>query len=63
MSMRTTRRTRHQEPIQEETQEEQLDEEEKEDVNLDNPLPGFLDPITLEEVVKPAISRYGHVMG
>ncbi|KAJ8653839.1 hypothetical protein O0I10_010520 [Lichtheimia ornata] len=28
-----------------------------------NPLPGFIDPITLEEVVKPAISKYGHVMG
>jgi hypothetical protein len=28
-----------------------------------NPLPGFVDPITLEEVVKPAISKYGHVMG
>ena len=28
-----------------------------------NPLPGFLDPITLEEVVRPAISPYGHVMG
>ncbi|KAI8643084.1 hypothetical protein BD408DRAFT_343184 [Parasitella parasitica] len=28
-----------------------------------NSLPGFMDPITLEEVVKPAISTYGHVMG
>jgi hypothetical protein len=28
-----------------------------------NPLPGYIDPITLEEVVKPAISPYGHVMG
>ncbi|KAJ3164567.1 hypothetical protein HDU88_005214 [Geranomyces variabilis] len=28
----------------------------------DNPLPGFTDPITLDEVVKPAISPYGHVM-
>ncbi|KAJ3056246.1 hypothetical protein HK097_007606 [Rhizophlyctis rosea] len=28
-----------------------------------NPLPGFTDPITLDEVVKPAISPYGHVMG
>lgn len=28
----------------------------------DNPLPAFIDPITLEEVVKPAISPYGHVM-
>ncbi|ORX46959.1 hypothetical protein DM01DRAFT_1339275 [Hesseltinella vesiculosa] len=29
----------------------------------DNPLPGLIDPITLDEVVKPAISKYGHVMG
>ncbi|KAK4513904.1 Phosphomannomutase 1 [Mucor velutinosus] len=29
----------------------------------DNPLPGFIDPITLDEVIKPAISTYGHVMG
>jgi hypothetical protein len=28
-----------------------------------NPLPGFIDPITLDEIVKPAISPYGHVMG
>uniref|UniRef100_A0A7S3XCB6 U-box domain-containing protein n=1 Tax=Picocystis salinarum TaxID=88271 RepID=A0A7S3XCB6_9CHLO len=29
----------------------------------DHPLPGFIDPITLEEVVNPAISPDGHVMG
>lgn len=29
----------------------------------DNPLPGVIDPITLEPVVTPAISIYGHVMG
>jgi len=29
----------------------------------DNPLPKFIDPITLEPVVNPAISPYGHVMG
>ncbi|CAH1759471.1 5345_t:CDS:10 [Entrophospora sp. SA101] len=29
----------------------------------ENPLPGFIDPITLEEVKRPAISPYGHVMG
>ena len=28
-----------------------------------NPLPGRLDPITLEPVACPAISPYGHVMG
>ncbi|KAJ3020121.1 hypothetical protein HKX48_001314 [Thoreauomyces humboldtii] len=28
----------------------------------ENPLPGFTDPITLDEVVKPAISPFGHVM-
>ncbi|RUS20171.1 hypothetical protein BC937DRAFT_86241 [Endogone sp. FLAS-F59071] len=40
---------------------EEVDEEEKE--RMMNPLPGFLDPITLDEVVKPAISKYGHVIG
>ncbi|KAJ3091669.1 hypothetical protein HK102_013857, partial [Quaeritorhiza haematococci] len=29
----------------------------------ENPLPGFIDPISLEEVIKPAMSPYGHVMG
>ncbi|KAJ3135377.1 hypothetical protein HK100_002820 [Physocladia obscura] len=28
-----------------------------------NPLPGMIDPITLEPIVKPAISPYGHVVG
>jgi hypothetical protein len=28
-----------------------------------NPLPGFVDSITQEEVEKPAISPYGHVLG
>ncbi|KAI8906797.1 hypothetical protein EDD86DRAFT_256011 [Gorgonomyces haynaldii] len=37
---------------------------ETEDIEYDdNPLSGFIDPITLEPVVKPAISPYGHVMG
>ncbi|KAJ3029628.1 hypothetical protein HDV00_009523 [Rhizophlyctis rosea] len=36
---------------------------EDEDGEDQNPLPGFIDPITLDEVVKPAISPYGHVMG
>ncbi|KAI9298416.1 hypothetical protein K502DRAFT_286516 [Neoconidiobolus thromboides FSU 785] len=31
--------------------------------DFDNPLPGFIDPITLDQVVQPAISPYGHVMG
>ncbi|KAM3583797.1 hypothetical protein VKS41_003768 [Umbelopsis sp. WA50703] len=40
------------------------DEDDEEEDELDfNPLPGFVDPITLDEVVKPAISKYGHVMG
>eukprot|EP01080_Neovahlkampfia_damariscottae_P012754 gene12754-7030_t len=30
---------------------------------LANPLPGFKDPITMEQIVKPTISPYGHVMG
>lgn len=29
---------------------------------FDNPLPNFIDPISLEPVVRPAISPYGHVM-
>lgn len=32
-------------------------------IDADNPLPGFIDPITLEPVVTPAISPHGHVMG
>lgn len=35
----------------------------EEDENDDNPLSNFIDPITLEPVVVPAISPYGHVMG
>lgn len=31
-------------------------------IEYENPLPGFIDPITLEEVIRPAISPYGHVM-
>jgi hypothetical protein len=30
---------------------------------LENPLPGVMDPITMEEVVKPCMSPFGHVMG
>ena len=31
---------------------------------IDNPLPGVLDPITLEQVQRPAMSPFsGHVMG
>ncbi|KAI9497259.1 hypothetical protein BDB00DRAFT_21700 [Zychaea mexicana] len=43
--------------------EESGDADSNEDSNVDNPLPGFIDPITLDDVVKPAISKYGHVMG
>ncbi|KAF9900706.1 hypothetical protein BX616_002523 [Lobosporangium transversale] len=42
-------------------QEEEIEGEEDEDAL--NPLPKFIDPITLEVVEKPAISKYGHVMG
>ncbi|KAI9033857.1 hypothetical protein CLU79DRAFT_725861 [Phycomyces nitens] len=39
-------------------------EDDDQDTRADeHPLPGFIDPITLEEVVKPALSKYGHVMG
>eukprot|EP00891_Asterochloris_glomerata_P008342 jgi/Astpho2/8342/fgenesh1_pg.00122_%23_79_t len=33
------------------------------EVDASNPLPHLIDPITLEPVVTPAISPYGHVMG
>jgi len=33
------------------------------DEDAGNPLPGHVDPITLEPVVAPAISPFGHVMG
>lgn len=67
MSTRTTRRTRSRlmetgegsSGNNDDTNQEDADSEEMDD----NPLPGFIDPITLDEVVKPAISKYGHVMG
>jgi hypothetical protein len=33
------------------------------EVENDSVLPGFMDPITLEPVVNPGLSPYGHVMG
>ena len=33
------------------------------DVDDENPIPEFIDPITLESVINPGISPYGHVMG
>jgi hypothetical protein len=41
-------------------------QENGEDTSLldqDNPLPHFVDPITMSVVVRPAISPYGHVAG
>lgn len=32
-------------------------------IDEDNPLPGWMDPITLEPAVSPAISPWGHIMG
>ena len=32
-------------------------------VDSDNPVPDIMDPITLEPVIRPAISPFGHVMG
>lgn len=52
---KTTKRTRA-------MRGEAVDESEEE-MRLNNPLPGFIDPITLEEVLRPAISPLGHVMG
>ncbi|ORY96541.1 hypothetical protein BCR43DRAFT_563825 [Syncephalastrum racemosum] len=64
-SLRTTRRTRSRRLAgdEEEGSGEGGEEEEDDGVDPENPLPGFVDPITLDEVVKPAISKYGHVMG
>ncbi|ORY07750.1 hypothetical protein K493DRAFT_332660 [Basidiobolus meristosporus CBS 931.73] len=68
-SWNTTRRTRARnaapgEEVQEQSEQAEEEEEEEEaDHDPENPLPGFVDPITLDEVVKPAISPYGHVMG
>lgn len=39
------------------------DNEDDESCDPTCPLPGFIDPITLEQIIKPAISKYGHVMG
>ncbi|KAF9976808.1 hypothetical protein BGZ73_007715 [Actinomortierella ambigua] len=39
------------------------DDDDEDDLDALNPLAGFIDPITLDEVIKPAISKYGHVMG
>ena len=52
---RTTKRTRA-------LMGEAADDAEEEQLRLDNPLPNHVDPITLEKVIKPAISPYGHVM-
>jgi len=42
----------------------EVEEEDEESIdNSDNPLPGYIDPVTLCEVIKPAISPYGHVSG
>ncbi|KAL0077084.1 hypothetical protein F4703DRAFT_1961411, partial [Phycomyces blakesleeanus] len=49
-----------------EDEDDNNDEDEDDEdgsVAENHPLPGFIDPITLEEVVKPALSKYGHVMG
>ena len=39
------------------------DDEAAAKVDSENPIPDFMDPITLEPVIAPAISPYGHVMG
>ena len=41
----------------------EADAEAGEYVDADNPLPDFTDPVTLQPVVNPAMSQYGHVMG
>ncbi|KAF0384656.1 Homeodomain-like DNA binding domain-containing transcription factor [Gigaspora margarita] len=59
-SWNTTKRTRAQASS---SKGPQVLDYEMDEIEDENPLPGFIDPITLEEVVKPAISPYGHVMG
>ncbi|RHZ67009.1 hypothetical protein Glove_303g36 [Diversispora epigaea] len=59
-SWNTTKRTRAQASSSKETSNY---DDKMEEIEDDNPLPDFIDPITLEVVVKPAISPYGHVMG
>ncbi|KAG0172732.1 hypothetical protein DFQ28_007439 [Apophysomyces sp. BC1034] len=70
VSSRTTRRTRARTDLaeassgnNEDTNQEEDELDSDDESNVDNPLPGFVDPITLDEVIKPAISKYGHVMG
>jgi hypothetical protein len=46
-----------------ETNNSNRHENEETKSRFENPLPGFIDPITLEEVIKPTISPFGHVMG
>ena len=58
-SWNTTKRTRGRNTSDSQAEE---DSSAADEARLANPLPGFVDPITLEEVVKPAISPYGHVM-
>ncbi len=41
----------------------EADGEAGEYVDAENPLPDFVDPITLQPVINPAISPHGHVMG
>ncbi|KAI8329176.1 hypothetical protein EDC96DRAFT_452534 [Choanephora cucurbitarum] len=57
---RRSKRQRH-----ENMQNDSGDNSDEDDENCDPtcPLPGFIDPITLEQIIKPAISKYGHVMG
>ncbi|KAI9319034.1 hypothetical protein BX666DRAFT_2018292 [Dichotomocladium elegans] len=63
LSSRTTRRTRHCTRLAAQKQNEGVFSDSDLNVLDINPLPGFIDPITLDEVIKPAISKYGHVMG
>ena len=65
-SWNTTRRTRGKLPSTNfmlETNNPNHYEHEETKLRFENPLPGFIDPITLEEVIKPTISPFGHVMG
>lgn len=43
--------------------EEQDSDSDSDEEEANNPLPDYIDPITLDNVEKPAISPFGHVMG
>ncbi|PVU98234.1 hypothetical protein BB559_001744 [Furculomyces boomerangus] len=52
----------HEEKVDDDSDGDYNQNYEADEFNPNNPLPDFIDPITLEKVTKPAISPFGHVM-